>query len=72
MILSGLQAAAASLVLSSGSAPAGAQRGLTRHAAIHTDVICRERVPVARGCPVKGVKSRAATAVAILYGLSAI
>jgi hypothetical protein len=68
MILSGLQVAAAGLVPSSGSAPAGAQQGLRRlRAAVHTDVIRRDesrRTPA--NAPAKGVKSRTAGTAAIL------
>jgi hypothetical protein len=71
MILSGLQVAA-SLVHSSGSGPAAAQRGLGRvRADIHTDVIRRGishgwRLRTTPTRPTKGVKSRTAATGAIL------
>jgi len=68
MILSGLQVAAASLVHSSGSAPAGAQRGsdvaalpFTRMSSAGSRRAGRPAMP-----PIKGVKSRTAGAAAIL------
>lgn len=68
MILSGLQVAAASLVHSSGSAPAGAQRGsgvsvvpFTWMSFVGTSRAWRLRTP-----PTKGVKSRTAGTAAIL------
>ena len=68
MILSGLQVVAASLVHSSGSEPAGAQRGRGGSALPFTRMSSagssRAGRPAMR--PIKGVKSRTTGAAAIL------